>query len=98
MLILLQKIVAFILGTWLKKRGKLMSMNKKNIVVNHDEQDDKYITKHFDFRLDGNINGSENSRQNDFAYAYFRDELKGKVNKGEKCNPDINIEQKWGRW
>jgi len=62
----------------------------------HDDQDDKYITKHFDFRLDGNINGSENSRQNDFAYAYFRDELKGKVNKGEKCNPDINIEQKWG--
>ena len=60
----------------------------------HDEQDqdeDKYVTKHFDFRLDGNINGSENSRQNDFAYAYFRDELKGKVNKGEKCNPDINI-------
>jgi len=60
------------------------------------DEDDKYITKHFDFRLDGNINGSENSRQNDFAYAYFRDELKGKVNKGEKCNPDINIEQKWG--
>jgi len=63
----------------------------------HDEQDDKYITKHFDFRLDGNINGQENGRQNDFAYAYFRDELKGKVNKGEKCNPDINIEQKWGK-
>jgi len=62
----------------------------------HDEQDDKYITKHFDFRLDGNINGNESSRTNDFAYAYFRDELKGKVNKGEKCNPDINIEQKWG--
>ena len=62
----------------------------------HDDQGDKYITKHFDFRLDGNINGSENSRQNDFAYAYFRDELKGKINKGEKCNPDINIEQKWG--
>ena len=62
----------------------------------NEDEDDKYITKHFDFRLDGNINGSENSRQNDFAYAYFRDELKGKVNKGEKCNPDINIEQKWG--
>jgi len=62
----------------------------------HDEQDDKYITKHFDFRLDGNINGEESSRTNDFAYAYFRDELKGKVNKGEKCNPDINIEQNWG--
>jgi len=62
----------------------------------NNDDDDKYITKHFDFRLDGNINGRESSRQNDFAYAYFRDELKGKVNKGEKCNPDINIEQKWG--
>jgi len=61
-----------------------------------DDEQDKYITKHFDFRLDGNINGNETSRTNDFAYAYFRDELKGKVNKGEKCNPDINIEQKWG--
>jgi len=59
----------------------------------HEDEDDKYITKHFDFRLDGNINGQESTRQNDFAYAYFRDELKGKVNKGEKCNPDINIEQ-----
>ena len=63
----------------------------------NDDETDKYITKHFDFRLNGNINGSENSMQNDFAYAYFRDELKGKVNKGEKCNPDINIEQKWGK-
>lgn len=61
-----------------------------------EDAEDKYITKHFDFRLDGNINGNESSRTNDFAYAYFRDELKGKVNKGEKCNPDINIEQKWG--
>jgi len=54
----------------------------------NDSQDDKYITKHFDFRLDGNINGSENSRQNDFAYAYFRDELKAQ----DQCNPDITIE------
>ena len=69
---------------------------QENYSGDHTEQDDKYITKHFDFRLDGNINGQENGRQNDFAYAYFRDELKGKVNKGEKCNPDINIEQNWG--
>jgi len=62
-----------------------------------DDEKDAYITKHFDFRLDGNINGNESSRTNDFAYAYFRDEVKGKVNKGEKCNPDINIEQKWGK-
>ena len=60
-----------------------------------DSQDDKYVTKHFDFRLNGDIDGvdrqdnesySPNSR--DFAYAYFRDELKAK----EGCNPDINIE------
>ena len=61
----------------------------------NDKEDEDYnndsetITKHFDFRLDGNINGIEDSRQNDFAYAYFRDELKGR----EGCNPDINIEQ-----
>jgi len=71
--------------------------SSENRHTDNDEDDsDKYITKHFDFRLDGNINGQENARQNDFAYAYFRDELKGKVNKGEKCKPDINIEQKWG--
>ena len=76
-----------------KADGKYADENRHS---DNEDEEDKYITKHFDFRLDGNINGSENSRQNDFAYAYFRDELKGKVNKGEKCNPDINIEQKWG--
>jgi len=61
-----------------------------------DNEKEYFNEKHFDFRLDGNINGNESSRSNDFGYAYFRDEIKGKVNKGEKCNPDINIEQKWG--
>jgi hypothetical protein len=56
-------------------------------------KDNETITKHFDFRLDGNINGSESGRQNNFAYAMFRDELKGRDN----CNPDINIEQVWGK-
>jgi len=28
----------------------------------NDDETDKYITKHFDFRLDGNINGNESSR------------------------------------
>ena len=51
---------------------------------------DKYIESHFDFKLNGNINGDENSRNEDFGYAYFRDELKGR----EDCNPDINIEMK----
>ena len=86
----------FHFGYMSKKDGEENEYEQENYSGDHTEQDDKYITKHFDFRLDGNINGSENSRQNDFAYAYFRDELKGKVNKGEKCNPDINIEQKWG--
>jgi len=51
---------------------------------------DKYIESHFDFKLDGNINGKESGRQGDFAFAMYRDELKGR----EDCNPDINIEQK----
>ena len=64
-------------------------------VEDRDEHDkpimkDKYIESHFDFKLNGNINGEESGRQNDFAYAMYRDELKGR----ENCNPDINIEQK----
>jgi hypothetical protein len=88
----------FHFGYMAKKDGYDNEYRQKEYDSEHSEgdQDDKYITKHFDFRLNGNINGNESSRQNDFAYAYFRDELKGKVNKGEKCNPDINIEQKWG--
>ena len=62
----------------------------------HSEQDDKYVSKHFDFRLNGDVDGvdrqddidSYNPQSRDFAYAYFRDELKAK----ENCNPDINIE------
>jgi hypothetical protein len=60
------------------------------------DEDDKYETKHFDFRLNGDIDGvdrqddmdSYSPQSRDFAYAYFRDELKAK----ENCNPDINIE------
>jgi hypothetical protein len=49
---------------------------------------DKRISEHFDFKIDGNVNGQEYSRNKDFGYAYFRDELKAQ----EGCNPDINIE------
>ena len=60
------------------------------------DDEDKYVTKHFDFRLNGDVDGvdrqddvdSYNPQSRDFAYAYFRDELKAK----EGCNPDINIE------
>jgi len=60
------------------------------------DEDDKYITKHFDFKIDGDIDGidrqgeSRNFQSHDFAYAYFRDDLKGQ----ENCNPDINVEMK----
>ena len=61
-----------------------------------ESEEDKYVTKHFDFRLNGDIDGvdkqddidSYRPSERDFAYAYFRDELKAK----ENCNPDINIE------
>ena len=64
-------------------------------VEDRDENDkpimkDKFIESHFDFRLNGNINGEEHNKSADFGYAYFRDELKGR----EGCNPDINIEMK----
>ena len=59
-------------------------------------QDDKYVSKHFDFRLNGNFDGEDRQddidnykpESHDFDYAYVRDELKAK----EGCNPDINIE------
>ena len=44
--------------------------------------------KHFDFKLNGSLNGSEYNRDNDFAYAYYRDELIE-----NDCNADIQIEQ-----
>ena len=60
------------------------------------DEEDKYISKHFDFRLNGDIDGvdkqyeqgSYNPQSRDFGYAYFRDELKAQ----DQCNPDITIE------
>ena len=63
------------------------------------DEDDKYETKHFDFTIGGDINGIDRQEREghkpnlddsgrNFAYAYFRDELKAQ----ENCNPDINIE------
>ena len=61
------------------------------------DEEDKYISKHFDFRLNGDLNGVDsqddidnyNPQSRDFGYAYFRDELKAQ----DQCNPDITIEQ-----
>ena len=60
------------------------------------EEKDNLITKHFDFKIDGEIDGTDRQYEDrsynskDFAYAYFRDDLKGQ----ENCNPDISIEMK----
>ena len=54
------------------------------------DENGKPITnqKHFDFKLNGSLNGSEYNRDTDFAYAYYRDELMA-----NDCNADIQIEQ-----
>ena len=53
---------------------------------------EKPIEKHFDFKLNGSYDLESNNsynRDNGYAYALFRDELKAQ----ENCNPDILIEQ-----
>ena len=74
--------------------GKSEKISPKPLEENN--EDNKYITKHFDFKIDGDIDGIDRQYEDrdfksaDFAYAYFRDDLKGQ----ENCNPDINIEMK----
>ena len=53
---------------------------------------DATIEKHFDFRLNGDIDRESNHSGNsdyEYGYALFRDELKAQ----DDCNPDILIEQ-----
>ena len=60
------------------------------------DEEDKYISKHFDFRLNGDLDGVDRQDEiegyrpssRDFGYAYFREELKAQ----DQCNPDITIE------
>ena len=84
----------FHFGYMAKKEGEAEDTSR-SWSREHGEQDDKYISKHFDFKLNGDMdnvdrqdNDSYNPQSRDFAYAYFRDELKGR----EGCNPDITIE------
>ena len=52
---------------------------------------EKAIEKHFDFRLNGSIEGESDSYSSDknYGYALYRDE----INAQDGCNADINIEQ-----
>jgi hypothetical protein len=60
---------------------------------NNPIRETKAIEKHFDFRLNGDLdinnNSSHSMNDNEYGYALFRDELKAQ----ENCNPDILIEQ-----
>jgi hypothetical protein len=80
---------------YMAKKGGEIEDNSRSWSTQHHEQDDKYISKHFDFRLNGDIDGVDRQdnenyqpQSRDFAYAYFRDELKAQ----DQCNPDITIE------
>ena len=55
------------------------------------ESDDSenYPSRHFDFKLNGNVNGSEYSTTMDYAYAMHMEEMKA-----QGLNPHINIEHK----
>ena len=52
-----------------------------------EDGDETSRQKHFDFNLKGSLNGSEYDRQKDFAYAWYREEMKA-----NGLNPDCNIE------
>ena len=60
---------------------------------NNAKVEDTTIEKHFDFRLNGDLdtdnNNSYSRDDQGYGYALFRDELKAQ----EDCNPDILIEQ-----
>ena len=81
---------------YMAKKGGEIEDNSRSWSTTHSEEDDKYISKHFDFKLNGDLDGVDRQedeenyqpQSRDFAYAYFRDGLKGR----EGCNPDITIE------
>ena len=65
------------------------SYAKENLEEDEDESD-RNVSEHFDFGLYGSV-GQENYNDQtgkQFAYAYYRDELKAK-----DCNPDILAQQ-----
>ena len=58
---------------------------------NNPTVEQKQIEEHFDFKLNGSIEGNRDSYDSSksYGYALYRDELKAQDN----CNPDILIEQ-----
>ena len=65
----------------------VVDIKGKPVHTRDEDNDEVRKQKHFDFRLTGNINGSEYDRQKDFAYAWYREPMKA-----NGLNPDCNIE------
>ena len=59
----------------------------KPVNTTDEYKDEVQKQKHFDFNLIGNLNGSEYDKQNDFAYAWYRESMKA-----NGLNPDCDIE------
>ena len=53
------------------------------------DDEDRYPSRHFDFKLNGNVNGSEYNTQMDYAYAMNMEKMTA-----QGLNPHINIEHK----
>jgi hypothetical protein len=51
------------------------------------DDNEKEVAKHFNFKLDASLNGNEYTDKDEFAFAFYRDELKE-----AGCNPDILIQ------
>ena len=64
----------------------------KRVKVLDEYNDEVEKRKHFSFELDGSLTGREYNNDHDFAYAWYREEMKA-----NGCNPDIEIEQKDNR-
>jgi len=61
----------------------------KPVMQLNNYRDEEQKSKHFSFELDGSHTGSQYNHDNDFGYAWYREELKA-----NGYNPDIEIEQK----
>ena len=61
----------------------------KPVMQLNNYRDEEQKSKHFSFELDGSHTGSRYNHDNDFGYAWYREELKA-----NGYNPDIEIEQK----
>ena len=73
---------------YLKVTDKDIKYDEDGDEIESDDEN-RYPSRHFDFKLNGNINGSEYNNQMDYAYAMHMEEMKA-----QGLNPHINIEHK----